>query len=284
MINRLLLITIFSLSFGYLFGLKPEIKKKPSNKGRLYAFWGWNRGYYSKSDIHFRGDNYNFTLKDVVAKDSPTSFALNPYFHPSWITIPQTNLRIGYFINDKLDISIGDDHMKYIMVQEQTVGITGRINDGSIYEGNYTGEDIKLAEDLLTFEHTDGLNYINVELTRNDDILEALNIIHNFNRIQLNSLVGIGAGVLYPKSNVRLLYGKRHDAFHFAGYGFGAKAGLNLTLFKYLFFRSELKYGFINMPDIRTSPSTSDKASQHFFFSQVNFSFGFTLYPFKKSE
>ena len=66
-----------------------------------------------------------------------------------------------------------------------------------------------------------------------------------------------------------------------AGYGLSAKTGINMTLFKHLFFRGELKYGFINMPDIRSTPSEQDVASQHFFFTQINFCFGYTFYPFK---
>jgi len=37
---------------------------------------------------------------------------------------------------------------------------------------------------------------------------------------------------------------------------------------------SELKGGFIHMPDIRTTLIPIDKASQHFFFSQANIVFG----------
>ncbi|MCB9360169.1 MAG: hypothetical protein H6587_01420 [Flavobacteriales bacterium] len=283
---RLLIIFAFLIPTTTLFGqeISSDTASKPSNKGRMYAFWGWNRGYYSNSDIHFTGENYDFTLNEVKAKDRPTTFALNPYFHPAWITIPQTNFRIGYFLNDKYDISLGVDHMKYVMVQRQTSKISGDINVGNKYDGSYNNQDIVLDYDFLTFEHTDGLNYINTELTRNDDILKALKIKHNFNKIQLNSLLGLGLGIMMPKSNVMLLYGTRYDEFHLAGYGFAAKAGLNLTIFKYFFLRSEAKYGFINMPSIRTTPSSIDKASQHFSFTQVNFCFGVTLYPFKKSK
>jgi hypothetical protein len=287
---RLLFIIAILFSSSSLFGqetlseLISETKVKPSNKGRVYVYWGWNRAYYTNSDIHFTGDNYDFTLENVVAKDRPTTFALDPYFHPAWITIPQTNFRIGYFLNDKYDISLGVDHMKYVMVQKQTAEINGEINVDNKYDGVYNNQEILLDYDFLTFEHTDGLNYINAEITRNDDLLKALNFKHNFNKIQLNSLIGFGLGISVPKSNVMLLYGTRYDEFHLAGYGLGAKAGLNLTLYKYFFLRSEVKYGFINMPSIRTTPSKSDNASQHFFFSQANICFGITLYPFKKSE
>ncbi len=251
----------------------PKTEEK-SNKGKLYAFWGWNRGWYSNSDIHFTGDNYDFTLSDVVAKDRQSPFSFGLYFTPSTITIPQTNFRIGYFINDKYDISVAVDHMKYVMVQNQTTQISGEINDGTVYDGSYTGEDIELTQNFLIYEHTDGLNYLNVEITRNDDVLDLLNVNMNKDKFQLDFLVGIGAGALMPKSNVTLWNNQRHDDFHFAGYGIGIKTGLNATFFKHFFIRSEYKLGFINMPDIRTSPDPSDKAAQHFTFTQLNYNIG----------
>ena len=66
------------------------------NKGKMYIFWGWNRGHYSTSDITFKGDDYNFTLHNVKADDKPKPFGIY-YFKLDEITIPQTNFRIGYF-------------------------------------------------------------------------------------------------------------------------------------------------------------------------------------------
>lgn len=252
-----------------------------SNKGKVYVFWGWNRGWYSNSDIHFTGDNYDFTLNDVEAKDRQSSFSPGLYFTPSTITIPQTNLRIGYFINDKYDISIAVDHMKYIMVQNQQTEITGDINDGTAFDGSYTDEDITLTKDFLIFEHSDGLNYMNAEITRNDDLLKLIGINVNPEKVQINTLIGVGLGGLLPKSNVTLWNNERNDDFHWAGYGFSAKTGLNVTFFKNFFIRTEYKVGYINMPDIRTSPDPSDKASQHFTFTQWNFDFGVAFKLFK---
>lgn len=246
-----------------------------NNKGRHYFFWGWNRAWYSDSDIRFKGDNYNFKLSNVQAKDRQTPFALDPYFNIKMITIPQTNIRLGYFINDKIDISFGYDHMKYVMVNQQEVKINGKIAIGNKYDGTYLNDDINLANDFLMFEHTDGLNYVDVEITRNDDVLELLKIAHNPNKITINTLLGFGGGFLLPRSNVLLLDGDRYDEFHMAGYGFSAKAGLDIIIYQYFFLRSEFKNGFIDMPSIRSTPSDKDIASQHFFFSQINFCFGF---------
>ena len=88
-------------------------------KGSFYFYWGWNKSAYTKSDITFTGNDYNFTLYDVVADDRQSPLSANIYLNPANITIPQYNMRIGYFFNDKYNISFGVDHMKYVMRSNQ---------------------------------------------------------------------------------------------------------------------------------------------------------------------
>ena len=56
---------------------------KYHKKGEIYAYWGWNRGWYSKSDITFKGNDFDFELKDVIAKDRQSEFDLNIYANPA---------------------------------------------------------------------------------------------------------------------------------------------------------------------------------------------------------
>jgi hypothetical protein len=243
-------------------------------KGTLYMYWGWNQAKYSNSDLHFQGNNYDFTLENVVARDRQTPFDASVYFGLSTITIPQVNYKIGYFLNDKYDISFGVDHMKYVMKQDQTVKINGTINNSdSRFDGVFVNKDIVLTEDFLTFEHTDGLNYLNFEVNRYDKIIDFSKI--KLKGVEINLTEGISAGALLPRTNTQLLKNKRHDAYHFAGYGVGLKVGLNVTFWRHFFIQSDLKGGFINMPNIRTTASESDRASQHFFYLQSNILFGF---------
>ena len=51
-------------------------------KHKMYIYWGWNRAFYTNSDIRFKGNNYDFTISKVIAKDRQTPFAFDPYFHP----------------------------------------------------------------------------------------------------------------------------------------------------------------------------------------------------------
>lgn len=125
-------------------------------------------------------------------------------------------------------MSIGVDHMKYVVRDLQDVKISGYIHSGSEYDGLYKGESIQIKEGFLAFEHTDGLNYINLEFRRFEEIIK-----HKI--IRLNITAGIGGGVLLPKSDVTLLNQRRNDEFHLAGYGFGAILGINIPIWKYFF-------------------------------------------------
>ncbi|WP_370514396.1 MULTISPECIES: hypothetical protein [unclassified Flavobacterium] len=242
------------------------------NKGKFFVSWGGNRDSYTKSDVTFKGKDYNFTLDNITADDKPKGWHID-YINPTRMTIPQTNFRLGYFINDHYSIAIGVDHMKYVMTQGQTANITGAVSAGTPYDGVYNNSPIVLTKEFLTFEHTDGLNYVNTEFSRHDDISKLFKI-KNTDKIQVNVTEGFGLGLLYPKTNTKLLGKERHDDFHVSGYGTSLKAGLNITFFKHFYIQGELKGGYINMPDIRTTKSTEDSASQNFFFFQRIIAFG----------
>ena len=255
-------VLFFVIQFSYAVGLKN--KRDNNRKGDSYVYWGWNRGFYSDSDIYFKGDDYDFTLKNVVAKDRQSPFNANTYFNPAWATIPQYDFRIGYYITNKYDISAGIDHMKYVMVGYQTVKIDGEIS--SFYpdfEGDYNNEDFDIDPDFLRFEHTDGLNYANVELRRTDEIIQK-------GKFSLSLIHGGSVGVLVPRTNAKFMGRTRHDEFHLSGYGFAGVVALNITYNNRWFIQSELKEGFINMPNIRITYLESDKASQKFWFTQSN--------------
>ncbi|WP_396161145.1 hypothetical protein [Flavobacterium sp.] len=236
------------------------------NKGKFYIFWGGNRESYTKSDIRFKGADYDFTIYNIEAHDKPKGFHID-YFNPARMTIPQTNIRVGYFISDHYNISIGLDHMKYVMYNDRRVDYSGYYPNAGSYNENPANGQLTLDEDFLLFEHTDGLNYINTEIARVDDI-SSLFKIRNTDKFQINLTEGIGGGFLYPKTNTTLLGKERHDDFNVAGFGLAAKVGLNFTFFKYFFIQTELKGGYIEMNNIRTTNDSADSAEQNFWFLQ----------------
>lgn len=252
--------------------IQNQDKYTTHKKGKFFISWGGNRETYSKSDIQFKGTDYDFTIYDVSAHDKPKGWHID-YINPGRMTIPQTNLRVGYFVNDHYSVALGVDHMKYVMNQGITVNYTGNYPNRNSYGEAVGNNQVLLTEDFLTFEHTDGLNYVNTEVSRHDVISKLFKIIDT-DKIQVNVTEGIGLGVLYPKTNAKVFNKQRHDDFHLSGYGASIKAGLNLTFFKHFYIQTEVKGGYINMPDIQTTFSASDSASQEFFFFQKIIAFG----------
>jgi len=168
--------------------------------------------------------------------------------------------------------------MKYVAQEPQTVKISGYIEGtGTIYDGIYANDDVVIDSGFLGFQHTDGLNYVNIEFMRFDELAGR----HN---VSLNISKGLGIGILYPKTSTTLLNYDNYDEFHLAGYGISGVLALNLTFHKYFFLQMKFKGGYINMPDIRTTISVSDKASQHFWFYQGNMVLGFIINTKKKKK
>ncbi|GGI27897.1 hypothetical protein GCM10008119_29950 [Pedobacter mendelii] len=243
----------------------PEHTRKDSRKGDFYFHWGYNHSWYGKSDIRFQGPNYDFTLKDVVAHDRQSKLSWD-YLNPGLITVPQYNIRVGYFIKDNYSISVGWDHMKYVMDIPQTVAITGFIGSNISKEGvstgsmagNYNGQMINVKESMLTFEHTDGFNYANVEVERYDDIWVAPG-----GNTSLTLETGLGGGMVVPRSDVRLFGLGRNNHWNVAGYGISAKVGLKFYVWKNIYLQNTTKVGTTNLKTIHTTGwDEYDKASQ----------------------
>ena len=262
----IILLTCFSTHAQWF----PEMNRK----GNFFGGWGWNRSAYTKSDIHFTGEGYDFTLHNVQARDRQTQFEAKTYFGLKTLTIPQTNLKIGYFFNDRIALTLGVDHMKYVMVQNQNVSFEGSIDDLT-YMDKVENNEVKLTPQFLTFEHTDGLNYLLAEI-------EFYQGVYSGGFVDINAYGGIGAGALMPKSNVKLMGYPRNDEYHFAGFGTNVKCGAEILLGNHFYVRGEAKCGYINMPDIVTrAESIGDRASQQFGFAAIDFMIGFNITPRK---
>lgn len=238
--------------------------------GSFYFYWGYNRDHFSTSDIRFHGPDYNFTLHHVVARDRQSKLGVDPYLEIDQLTIPQYNYRLGYCYKGHYNISVGFDHMKYVMVQDQVVKVDGYIHkSGTVYDGDYVNKDVQMKGDFLEFEHTDGLNYINAQVSRID------NICGLGKNIRINIEWGLGTGVLYPRTRAVLLGRNVNDQWHVSGYGVSMHSGCQIAFFRNLFLQGEIKGGYINMPNIVVTGKAEDRAKQHFNFVQTNVVLGY---------
>tara|TARA_R110002050_G_scaffold300722_2_gene471913 strand:- start:56535 stop:57377 length:843 start_codon:yes stop_codon:yes gene_type:complete len=275
--------TLFLIAFAIIGNLAIAQKgwnQEYKRKNHFDFIWGYNVAGYSNSDISFVGKDYNFTLYDVKAYDRPTPFSVDPYLNPGMFTIPQWNMRASFHFANRWSISIGTDHMKYVMPQNQYVAMEGYINiPGNKFNGVYNRQPQKLTDDFLLFEHTDGLNYASIETEYHGNI-------YRFNeKHEINYYVGPGVGILIPRTNITLMDYPRYDEFHVAGFGLSGKIGMQAILWKHLTFNAEWKNGYISMQDILTTGANpDDRASQTFWFSEFTGTIGFTLDFSKKDK
>jgi len=264
------LLSAFILVGLFVNGLSVLAQSKYNGK-KVGIYYGWNRAFYSDSNISFSGTNYDFLLAGVKAEDRPTAFKFKTYFGLKTLSIPQTNYGIFYSPSEKWKFQLNIDHMKYVVIQNQKVTVTGDIYDDVNFSGENLNEKIELTDDFLRFEHTDGLNYINLSAHR---IWSILKVSEN---IRLNSSIGISVGVMVPKTNATVLGKNRYDNYHLSGYGLSVVGGVNLNLGKVFFLNYSPSVGYINMPDIRISSITKERASQSFLFNMHAWTFGVSL-------
>jgi hypothetical protein len=196
--------------------------------------WGYNKDWHSKSDIHFKNtsgdynpvthsyDSYDFTLYDVKAKDLP---GFKKIINRD-ISIPQYNYRLGYFFNDKHDlgIEINFDHTKYIMLGGQRVHLKGTIHE------HYYDQDTLINPKFLAFEHTNGANFLMVNMVKRHHFLVSKNKKH-----WLSTIIKAGGGIVIPKTDVTLFGQRLDNRFHIAGCIFGMETGIRYDAFKHFF-------------------------------------------------
>lgn len=234
-------------------------------KGQFFLSWGYNRAQYQPSDIHFWGPGYDFTLYDVLSSDRPENFSTKMYLNPAHLAVPQYNFKIGYYLRENLSVSLLDDHMKYVVRNWQGARMTGHIDSSAspMYAANYQDSIVILSRDFLYFEHTNGLNLVGLEV----DYLDSLWSSRKY-KVRLNMEMGLGLGLLVPRSDVSLFGEPGVNKFHVSGYGISAHWGLRLDLGRHFFFRVAVKGGQIVMPDILTYADRSHGARQRFMFIQ----------------
>ena len=244
---------------------------------RFYFYWGYNRATFARSDIHFSGREYDFTLFDVVAKDRPSKFNFKLYFGPTTITIPQYDWRFGFFLTRHFALSVGVDHIKYVVVNDQTVRMSGVVSEdvSKRYAGTYLQRPIRITDDFVRYEHTDGLNLVNLDLEYH---LPVVQLAHS--KIALHLLTGLGGIWVVPRTDAHVFGYGLNNHFHLAGYSLSGKAGLRLYVLKRLFLMAETKVGYITLPDILLRNEQSERANQNILFWEkmgaVGFDFNFS--------
>ncbi len=253
-----------------------------SKKGQVFVTWGYNRAYYNKSDIHFKGDGYDFTLYGVDAEDIPEKFKADVYFNPKQFTVPQFNFRAGYYFRENTAISLGWDHMKYHIIPTQLVQIDGFIDPEKYGESRYTGtfdnDYFMYDPGFMNYHHSDGFNFIRVALEQRVPFYQSAKKNHVF---AMNGSVSLGA--MMPWTDFTFLGEHHRNKPHFAGYGASIHAGFRYEFFKYFFLQVAAQVGWSKLPDIMLEDHLPSRASQQITFIERTWALGGYI-PIKKQK
>lgn len=259
-VGKALLLALLSLLFAREAFSQTPYTPPEGKKGSLYLYWGYNRSWYSRSNLHFTGPAYDFTVYDVTAQDRPTPFGA-VYFKPSTFTIPQYVYRLGYHVTDRFAISGGLDHMKYVMDPGQATTLSGVITEEAspTYQGAYLHHPISLTDDFLQFEHTDGLNLVSLEF-------EYLMPLFRVLRGQVSAYWNVGTGGIWmvTKTNVKVLGDGLDNDFHVAGYTLAGKTGPRIEFRDRYFVLSEIKGGYASLPAVLIKNSEPEIGDHNF--------------------
>lgn len=243
-------------------------KKFGTQKNAIYVYWGYNRSIYSKSDIHFTSPDYDFTVIKVAASDRPET-DISKYFDPSNFTVPQFNFRIGWYYKFRWDISIGYDHMKYVMDADQNLYINGNTGStvNSQLNGNYTELDgqIPIRYSDLHYENTNGLNYISFQLNNTAPLYKTKN-----RKFAIQRRAGMGFGPVITQTDFNWdgeIYNSAYKQ-KLAGYGISIHTGVRFDFFNRVFLQSNWSAGFIHLPKNATIMNQDHFARQKFVYGQ----------------
>ncbi len=246
----LVVLVLFSLSFS----LNAQ-RKVSTEKGTVFVQWGYNRTHYTKSNLRVVGPGYDLTLSGAKAVDRPEAFSVNNYLNPTNLTVPQFNLRAGYYYKDKWAISLGYDHFKYVFEDRNQVTLSGQIDPGvdtvSNWNGTYTGEKITTKYSDFHYENTNGMNFIRVELTRSFPLYSPRKN-KNFGIV---GNVGVSAGTILSVNDFNFLGQFDRVTYSISGYGFSGQSSVRFEFWKHLYLQGGLNTGFIHQLKVRTRPN-----------------------------
>ncbi len=270
------LIAIFIPVIGYSQSWGSRKSKISTSSGTLFINYGFNRSFFAKSKIQFIGTGYNFNLSGVQGKDRTNIEGTN--------ILSQFNARVGYNFDDAYAVSLGVDHMKYSILNNQTTLLNGKINSGvdpvTGLNGTYANE--AFAVDTSKFNYLNhGLNFINLKLSRLDRVFW----VGRNNEFTLTSDFAIEAGAIVSSTDFSFAGNKDTKTNSFSGLGIAAYAGLRFEFFRHFFIQTGFSGGFIRQMRTRTFEfDPNSYGSQNLGYAQFETTVGFLFYIRPKND
>jgi hypothetical protein len=247
----------FFVVFGSVFGLaqSPNTSlKSASGKGEFYFSWGYNREFYSRSNIRFRNtttDNYDFVVMNAHAHQSPD---MKEFWKIPRLTIPQYQMNGGYFFKKGRGwgVELSWDHLKYIMDDYQTARVRGNIR------GQDIDKDTLITPDFVHLQHTNGNNYLMLSAVKKWPLWQG-------KHLSLDAIAKLGGGTMISYTISTVLGNTDPGHFHAQGWVVGTNAGLRLNIYRRFFVQGEGQAAFANYTGSELGQDRVGRATHHFF-------------------
>jgi hypothetical protein len=224
-----------------------------ATKREYYFSWGYNKEWYSPSNIHIKqaslGNNY--TLVKAQAHD-----------HIGWdkvlqrpLTIPQYNYRLGFFSkkNPSIGFELNFDHTKYIVTQGQMAHWQGTINGQSVSYDSVT------TRQNFDYNLNNGANFFCFNVVKRFKNYET----PSNNWFVLHTLLKAGAGPVIPHVENTILNQDNKPHFQLGGVNGAVELALRATFFKYVYLELCQKGDYANYFGLRIYQGTA----RHSFFT-----------------
>jgi hypothetical protein len=241
-----------------------RMKKKESDAaGTLFGYWGYNQTAYSKSNIRFTGPAYEFTLAGVKATDSPVKHGIGVFLNPTQVTLAQYNMRIGYYFKDHWAVSLGYDHLKYAMADDNNVTLNGNIGAGvdTAWQGTYNAEPITINPAHFNYANVDGMNFMRIELTRTDKWFA----MGGRDWFAISTNVGVSLGGVLTSNDFSFAGREDIHTKSLSGYGVALHMGPRFEFFKHVFFQPNFGAGFLHQLNVKNRPNDPSSYARHAF-------------------
>jgi hypothetical protein len=240
--------------------------------GEWYFSWGYNKSYYSNSDININQSSLdnNFTVNNVQGHDE--------FGAPTCCT--PDNIRIGRFFDGSKNwgIEFNADHTKFTSTDGQNAFVSG-VNNGSLGTGYQT-----LTNNNFSYLLHNGLNHWMINLVYRKSLFGDLN---ESSSLVFIGKIGAGLSIVHPqniingypndvgdKNLINNLVGLDSGWWRIVGTSSGLEAGVRYTFYKPFYFELTDKQVFSNMSNV---PVYNGHASQNLWQNEIIFSLGFTF-------
>lgn len=241
----------------------PPRARAAARDREFFVSWGYNGNSYANSDLHISQPSLGneFTFVGVQARDSKGWTDLLNHPDP---TVPQYNVRVGAFFNERWGVEVAVDHMKWIVRQDQQVRMTGTLNGAAI------NTPVTLTPTVLRYQLNNGANPIFFNLIR---------------RVRLRGepgrtgsaflLAKAGGGFAIPHTENAVFDQLNEKGFQpFHGWNTDVGVAVRVHILKRLYFEFEEKAVYARYFGVKVDRGTARHSVKA---SEFTFSFGISL-------